>query len=99
LKQDEVFLKHILESIEKIESFTEGVQKDEFMELEEKQDAVIRKIEIIGEAVKNVSDAIKEKYPEIPWIKIAGTRDKLIHEYHGVDLEIVWAVLKEELPH
>lgn len=68
------------------------------MELEEKQGAVIRKIEIIGEAVKNVSDAIKEKYPEIPWIKIAGTRDKLIHGYFGVNIERIWFIVEKDLP-
>ena len=98
MKRDEIYLKHIFESIEKIESFTMETSKEEFMELEEKQAAVIRKIEIIGEAVKNISGAFRKQHPAVPWSEIAKTRDKLIHGYFEVNLERVWTVVKRDLP-
>ena len=60
--------------------------------------AVLRSIEVMGEATKRIPQPFREKYPDIPWKKMAGIRDKLIHEYFGVDLEIVWSLIKEELP-
>jgi len=60
--------------------------------------AVIRSLEVIGEAAKKIPEDVRKRYPDIPWKRMAGMRDRLIHEYHGVDLEIVWVVVKEELP-
>ena len=93
-----IFIKHILESIKIIEDYLDNISKEGFMEEQKLQDAVIRRLEVIGEAVKNISSELKEKYPEIPWQSIAGTRDKLTHHYFGVDLELVWNVVIEELP-
>jgi uncharacterized protein with HEPN domain len=89
-KDPKIFIEHILESIEAIQEYLKGFSK-------EKQDAVIRRMEIIGEAVKNISDEIKGKYLDIPWRRIAGMRDILIHEYFGVDLELTWEVVRKEM--
>ncbi len=97
-KDPQVFLKHILDSIESIEKYTHGLMEKEFYASSEKQDAVIRKIEVIGEAVRNLAEDFKEQYPNIVWRKIAGMRDKLIHEYFEVDLELVWEVTQKDLP-
>lgn len=97
-KDPKIFIEHILESIARIEEYTEEITKDEFLSSGKIQDAVIRRIEVIGEAVKNIPDEIKQKYSNIPWRKIAGTRDILIHEYFGVDLELTWKVVKEDIP-
>lgn len=94
----QVFLRHILDSIEAIEEYTEDYSEEEFLDLREKQDAVIRRVEIIGEAVRNIPADFREQHLEIPWKKIAGMRDKLVHEYFGVDLELVWEVVQNDLP-
>jgi len=93
-----VFVKHILESIENIESFSRGLSKSEFANDRLRQSAIIREIEIIGEAVKNLPEEFTAKYPFIEWTKIAGARDKLIHHYFGVDLDVIWDIIKYDLP-
>ena len=97
MKQDSVYLKHIRDSILKIEAYTAGgrraFHKDTMV-----QDAVVRNLEVIGEAVRNLSPVLKERNPDIPWRSITALRNLLVHEYFGVDLEIVWRIVSRRLP-
>lgn len=97
-KDNSVFIKHILDSINAIADFSKGISKNKFETNRLIQSAVVREIEIIGEAVKNISNSFKEKHLEIPWREIIGTRDKMIHHYFGVDLDILWNIIKIDLP-
>jgi uncharacterized protein with HEPN domain len=97
-KDPSIFIAHILECIQLIEEYTEAITIDEFLQSKQKQDAIIRRIEIMGEAIKNIPVEIKDKYSDIPWKKIAGMRDILIHFYFGVDLKLTWDAAKTEIP-
>jgi uncharacterized protein with HEPN domain len=92
------FLQDILESIADIEAFTEDINFETFLGNREKVLAVVKSIEILGEAVKKVPDDIRVQYPQIPWKAIAGMRDILVHEYWGVDMNMVWATVQEGVP-
>ena len=97
-KDPTVFLAHILDSIHLIEEYAKDVTESQFHKDKSLQDAIIRRLEIIGEAVKNLPPPFKSKYPEIPWKQIARMRDILIHEYFDVDLFLTWKVVKSEIP-
>jgi uncharacterized protein with HEPN domain len=92
------YIKDILISIQDVEEFTTGITFEDFLKDKKTIKAVIRSLEVLGEASKKIPDEIRNRYPRIPWKRMAGMRDKLIHEYFGVDLEIVWNVAKKELP-
>lgn len=98
VKDDLAYIEHILDCIRKIKEFSEGLSFKEFSINELVQDAVIRNIEIIGEASKKISTDTKQVYFDVPWKEIAGMRDKLIHDYLGVDFEVVWRTIKEDVP-
>lgn len=98
MKRDfRVFLDDILESIGRIEEYTKEINEERFLKDVPIQDAVIRRLEIIGEAVKNIPQDIKVKYSDIPWKEIAGTRDIITHEYFGVNLARIWKTIKEDI--
>jgi uncharacterized protein with HEPN domain len=84
--------------MEAAENFVSDCTLEDFIEDIKTQYAVIRALEIIGEAAKNIPDDVRQKYPDVPWKDLAGIRDKLIHAYFGVDLEVVWLSIKEGIP-
>lgn len=96
---DEVYVQHILDAIRAVAEYTEGKTYAAFTEDRMLQDAVVREIEIIGEAANHLSDAFRSHHTSIPWSDVVGMRNKLIHEYFGVDPEVVWKTAREDLPH
>jgi len=92
------YINDIIDAIERIEKFTKGFTFEEFEKDEKTVLAVVRTLEIMGEAVKNVPVSVKNEHKEIPWRKITGMRDKLIHEYFGVNNKVVWKTIKEDIP-
>ncbi len=97
-RSQKILFEDILEAIERIEEYTERMDVEDFSESSLHQDTVVRNLAIIGEAVKIISLDTKEKYSTIDWRKIAGLRDVLIHAYFGIDVDIVWDVVKHKLP-
>ena len=93
-----VFVADVLESISRIEEYCRGFDSDRFLADGLVQDAVFRRLEVIGEAVKGIPDEVRAKYPQIPWKQIAGLRDVLIHGYFGVKVERIWTVIQDDLP-
>jgi len=93
-----VYLGDIAGAIKKVQRYTEGMDYGRFAKNELVIDAVIRNLEIIGEAVKNIPPEIKKKHPEVEWRKMAGLRDILIHEYSGVNLKIIWDIVENKIP-
>ncbi|NJE31058.1 DUF86 domain-containing protein [Thermococcus sp. 18S1] len=94
----EDYINDIIEAIALIEEFTANMEFEEFERDKKTQFAVIRALEIIGEAAKAIPEEFKEKHPEVPWKEMARMRDKLIHAYFGVDLRVVWRTLNEDIP-
>jgi uncharacterized protein with HEPN domain len=92
------YLQDILDSILEVEDFTKGMDLESFGKDRKTINAVVRSLEVMGEAAKHIPEGLRKKYPKIPWKRMAGTRDKLIHEYTGVDIDIVWEVVEKELP-
>ena len=93
-----VSVKDILENMQDAEDFIQGMPYDQFVADKKTVNAVLRSIEVIGEAAKNVPDGVRAKYPQVPWREMAGMRDKVIHFYFGVDKELVWLMVKERIP-
>ncbi len=97
-KQYTVYVQDIIQSLEKIERYIEGHTFDSFVKNDMVIDAVLRNLEIIGEASRNIPDEVKEQYARIPWKRMIGLRNIVIHEYFGVDLGIIWEIVTSNLP-
>jgi len=97
-KNPSIYLQDMVESIELIEQFTEKLTAEDFLALQEKQDAVIRRLEVIGEAARHLTTVFKDLNPVVPWSQIVAMRNRLIHEYGRVDLELTWTVVRRDLP-
>jgi len=97
-RTDVEFLADIQEAITRISDYIGDMTLEDFLDDRKTQDATIRNLEIIGEAVKNLSESLTTKQSQIPWKSLAGVRDKLIHHYFGVNFDIVWNIIKDELP-
>jgi uncharacterized protein with HEPN domain len=93
----DILLEEILEAIDLLQRYTDGLTYEAFAANVEKQDAVIRRLEIIGEAVKGLPEELRAAYPDTPWSEIAGARDIMIHEYFRVDLELAWEMVQDDL--
>ena len=98
MKDDQLYLIHISECIERIEAYVSGIDKRAFVASSLVQDAVIRNLQIMAESARRVSDRLKEAQPKIDWHKIAGFRNILVHDYLGVDTERVWNIIENEIP-
>jgi uncharacterized protein with HEPN domain len=97
-EQDQLRLRHMRDAAEKIVAFTKGLVPADFQADEKLQLAVIRLLEIAGEAASGLSDGVKDNHPEIPWSQITATRNRLIHGYFNVDLNVVWKIVTEDVP-
>ncbi|MFH1054667.1 MAG: DUF86 domain-containing protein [Candidatus Altiarchaeota archaeon] len=98
MRNDKAYIKHIYDTIIDLEGFTKDATLTDFLKDTEKQYAVIRAFEVIGEASKNISAEFKKKHPGVPWTKMSAMRDNLIHGYFGVNLELVWSTVKVNIP-
>jgi uncharacterized protein with HEPN domain len=92
------YVADILSAVQEVEDFTRGMKYEHFAVDKKTVNAVVRSLEVMGEAAKRIPEDVRQRYPDVPWKRMTGMRDKLIHEYSGVDLEIVWGVVKTELP-
>ena len=90
IRDDQVYFAHIRDALQQISIYTKGMDDEAFRSNRMVQDAVIRQFEIVGEATKNLSDSFRERHPFVPWKDLAGFRDKLIHQYFGVNLATIW---------
>jgi uncharacterized protein with HEPN domain len=97
-KYDSVYLHHILAAVERIETYSKGVSYRDFIQTEIIQDGVVRQLEIIGEAARNLSADLCRNHPEVPWSEIIGLRNRIAHAYYNVDLGVVWDIIQEDLP-
>ncbi len=97
-KDDSVYLRHIIDAFMQIEHYMDGVSHEEFFNNKLLQDGVIRQLEVTGEAARNLSDDLRNEYPQVPWRQMIGLRNRMIHAYFNVDLQIIWEIVRGDLP-
>lgn len=98
MKGDELFLGHILDAMEAVNDYTANVPRVQFLQNRMMQDAVVRQLEIIGEAARNLSDEARAQHPDVEWNQIISLRNRLTHAYFQVDIELVWEIVTTDLP-
>lgn len=97
-RDPDLLLEDILTSIGKIERYTAGMEQAQFRQDEKTLDAVVRNLEIVGEAARQLPEEFAAQYPEVPWQQIRGLRNRIVHDYFGLDLEIIWQIISHDLP-
>ena len=97
-KDDSVYLHHIIDAFVQIEYYADGVSQEEFLRNRLLQDGVIRQLEVMGEAARNLSDDLRNEHPEIPWRQMVGLRNRMIHAYFNIDLQIIWEIVQGDMP-
>ncbi len=97
-KETSVFLKHIRDSIGYINEYTKGKSEQEFLDSAVTQDAVMRRLAVIGEAAKNIPHSLREKHSGVEWKAVVGLKNVLVHEYFGVDMKVIWHIVKDDMP-
>jgi uncharacterized protein with HEPN domain len=97
-RRDKEYLADLVEAVQRIIDYTVELTYEEFLADRKTQDAVLRNLQVIGEAVKKLSPHVKQAHPHLPWKQMAGMRDKVVHDYFGINYDIVWTLAKEELP-
>ncbi len=97
-RRDKEYLADVVEAAQRIVSYTAELSYEEFLADRKTQDAVLRNLQVMGEAVKKLSAPVKQAHPHLPWKQMAGMRDKVVHDYFGINYDIVWALAKQELP-
>jgi uncharacterized protein with HEPN domain len=97
-RRDKEYLSDVREAMHRVVAYVQGLTFEEFMNDAKTQDAVIRNLQVMGDAIKKLSSRLREAHPEIPWREIAGMRDKVVHEYFGINYDIVWTVVDQEVP-
>jgi uncharacterized protein with HEPN domain len=97
-RRERDYLADILEAIQRIQEYTDGLKDEAYYADYKTQDAVVRNLEVIGEAAKNISEDFRTEHLQVPWRDLAGVRDKLIHQYFGINQEIVWQIIQKDLP-
>ena len=97
-KDDSVYLRHIIDALLQIERYTDGVTHEEFLSNSLLQDGVIRQLEVMGEAARNLSEDLRNEYPKIPWRQMISLRNRMIHAYFNVNLQIIWEIIQGDIP-
>ncbi|HEY4690045.1 MAG TPA: DUF86 domain-containing protein [Anaerolineae bacterium] len=96
-RDDSVYLHHILDAIERISNYVQGISRDEFMHTPLIQDGVVRQLEIVGEASRNLSEDLRQGHSNVPWNQIIGLRNRIIHAYFDINLRVVWEIVQNDL--